>query len=459
VKKKDGNIMKKQVIRVAGLLIAMMLTGCIPEQKMVWSPDGKQAMLLSDGKLYRCDSDGTLSAELLDGVSKVAWLGDSSHLVVAREVEFTDWSQVEGLLEPAEREKLIALTDGVYRDYAKNGDFEQALKNVVEPARLSDAQGGMVGLYAKQHYPDLFAAANLEEKNPLSVGVFMIETAEMKDGAFLAGARIATVTATVQDLRISPDDRNVAFIRGDDNSVVDLYVVSLDGASAARRVAQNVALFPDWSRDGRFLVYAVLGVAPGDELALGSVNRRQIADENGLLEEFSDPEELVGVITHPFIRIRCLPDDSIVFTAMEVHLPAVAGDMPEYMNFFRFDPRRPATVERMFPRKIESSFGDASELFELSPDGQHIAFVDAETRTAVLTVATGELKRMPDSADDAANMLPSWRGNSELTFVCSLGDENGPKHGAVVRCSLDGDPVVVEMSASWPDEVLESVMK
>jgi hypothetical protein len=113
----------------------------------------------------------------------------------------------------------------------------------------------------------------------------------------------------------------------------------------------------------------------------------------------------------------------------------------------------------MFPRKIESSFGDASELFELSPDGQHIAFVDAETRTAVLTVATGELKRMPDSADDAAKMLPSWRGNSELTFVCSLGDENGPKHRAVVRCSLDGDPVVVEMSASWPDEVLESVMK
>ncbi|MBN2685504.1 MAG: hypothetical protein JXR40_09520 [Pontiellaceae bacterium] len=450
--------MKSIVKYITGIVFLLTVAGCIPDQAVIWSPDGKQAVVLSDGNLYRCTPDGALSEKLLEGVFRAAWLSDSTHLVIARNAEFTVWSDAAELLLPEERERLIAVAEKLNAAYMEIGDLEQVAKEVVELEDLSGAEAGLIGLYVSEKYPELIEAAELEDDEPISAELYLIEVVDLRAGA-VQSKRVGGTgwTLPIWSLRVSPDDKAVAFscgeVIGDDADPAALYVAALNGDSGAQKVADNAALYPDWSRDGQWLLFAASNVEFSDkDLVLGSISRCRVADDNGLLEQIPSSEELVGVIMNPLTRVRCLADNSIVFSALEVSLPAVAGDMPEYMNFFRFDPERPATAERMFPRRIEPYLGDSSTLFESSPDGKHIAFIDSEDRVAVLTVATGELIHIQKPMADPENLPPSWRNNNELTCVSKT--TNGV---SVIRYSLDSAAAPVEMSASWPEEVLGGI--
>lgn len=447
--------MKRCVTIITGLVAILMLSGCIPEQRIIWSPDGRQAVVLADeGAMYLCDAEGALSEQKLDGVFRVAWFGDSVGLVLARVVEFSSWEQVHDLLAPSEREELVALAEKFYGVYLENKDFATAVEAVLAPVNLSDNQNGLVGLYLKEHYPDL-----VEEDLPESVEVMLIETAEVGNGTFQLKHRVAAMPSPVWDLRIAPNDLWVAYTSGEpfeDNAASpSLYLSTLNETPVVRRIARNVALFTDWSADGQYLVYAAASSnVDMDELQLGSICRRKVADESGsLLEEVGEREDLAGIIMNGLTRVRTLPDGSIVFTAMEVQLPATAGDLPENMNLFKINPETQATVSRLLPRTVESCLGEWSMLFELSPDGRKIAFLDAEGRAAVATIATGELLHVPDS--ESESVLPGWRGNDELLSICKLADEDGTERTVVVLFSDKRDPKTIEISADWPTEVLE----
>ncbi|MBN2702642.1 MAG: hypothetical protein JXR23_00385 [Pontiellaceae bacterium] len=450
--------MKSIVKYLTGLVLLLTFSGCIPDQAVIWSPDGKQAVVLSDVNLYRCTPDGALSEKLLEGVFRAAWLSDSTHLVVARTAEFTAWSDAAELLLPEERARLMAISDNVNASYKETGDLEMVAKEVIELEDLSGAEAGLIGLYVNENYPELIEAAELEDDEPISAELYLIEVVELRAGVVQSKRRVGSGwMLPIWSLRVSPDDKAVAFscgeVIGDDADPATLYVAALNGDSGAVKVADNAALYPDWSRDGQWLLFAASNIEfSSDDLVLGSISRCRVADENGLLEQIPSPEELVGVIMNPLTRVRCLPDNSIVFSALEVSLPAVAGDMPEYMNFFRFDPQRPATAERMFPRRIEPYLGDSSTLFEPSPDGQRIAFIDSEDRIAVITVATGELIHIQKSMAEPDSLPPSWRNNNELTCVTQT--TNGV---SVIRYSLDSATEPVEMSASWPEEMLDGI--
>jgi hypothetical protein len=449
--------MKRMMKYFAGLAFLLTFAGCIPDQAVIWSPDGKQAVVLSDGNLYRCTPEGALSEKLLEGVFRAVWLSDSTHLVIAREADFAEWSDAKDLLVPEERERLVAVAEKVNAAYEKSGDLKQVVEDVIALADLAGSEAGLIGLYIKDKYPELIVKEELEE-DVVSAQLHLIEVVELRNGAVQSKRVVGTGwTLPIWSLRVSSDDKAVAFscgeVVGDDADPAALYVTTLEENAVARKIADNAALYPDWSRDGQWLLYAASNVEFGDkDLVLGSISRCRVADGNGLLEQIPSPEELVGVIMNPLTRVRCLPDNSIVFSALEVSLPAVAGDMPEYMNFFRFDPQRPATAERMFPRRIEPYLGDMSTLFEPSPDGQRIAFIDAENRIAVLTVATGELIHVQKPMEDPENLPPSWRNNNELTCVTQT--TNGV---SAIRYSLDSAAKPVEMSASWSEVMLNGI--
>jgi len=104
--------MKNTMKYLAGLMLVVMMTGCFPQQKIIWSPDGNQAVVLSDdGELYRCDPDGTLSEKLLDDVVRVAWRKDSHGLVLARMEKVSNWEDAQKLLCSDEARDLIAIGD------------------------------------------------------------------------------------------------------------------------------------------------------------------------------------------------------------------------------------------------------------------------------------------------------------------------------------------------------------
>lgn len=446
--------MKNTMKYLAGLMLVVMMTGCFPQQKIIWSPDGNQAVALSDdGELYRCDPDGTLSEKLLDDVVRVAWRKDSHGLVLARMEKVSNWEDAQKLLCSDEARDLIAIGDTVYANWLQTRDLVLATDAACSNALLSDNQKDLVSYYLRDRYSDL--AEDVVQPDP--VEMLIIQLATLDDAGIKLGHGVAGASDLVFDLRISPADDAVAYSAGDifeSPGPVCLYVAALTGSGVFHRVASSTCLYPDWSKDGQYLVYAVSKIqVTADELVLGAIVRRQVADEKGLIEAMPDEEDMVGLIMNPLVRVRCLPDSSIVFSAFEVQLPAVAGDMPEYMNFFLFDPQRPATAVRLFPRTIEPYLGESSMLFEPSPDGRKIAFLDSQNRTAIVTLSTGELKHVP--ASDSEDFLPSWRGNEEVYAVCKTEvKEDGETRRYMVRYVVDADSDPVEISTSWPEDML-----
>jgi hypothetical protein len=223
-------------------------------------------------------------------------------------------------------------------------------------------------------------------------------------------------------------------------------------------------MYADWSADGQYLVYAISNnKAHDDKLQLGAIARSKVADASGrILQEISGRDELAGVIMNVFARVRCLPDGYIVFSALEIQLPATANDMAEQTTLFRLHPDQKIPVSRLYPRNIEPYLGDWSMLFEFSPDYKQIAFLDPDNLVSIFTLATGEIQQTPISQpyrpqSDKIGSLPCWRSSGELCFIRTYSKEAGDPRAEVVLYSLGRDSAARIISAKWPSALAESL--
>ena len=92
-------------VRILVAAALLVLAGCVT-QRVVWSPDGKQAAVLSEDGLYLCDAEGTISGLLLPDVTAVAWFQDSRRLAVDPSVTCTNWQGLAVVLSPQGRENI-----------------------------------------------------------------------------------------------------------------------------------------------------------------------------------------------------------------------------------------------------------------------------------------------------------------------------------------------------------------
>jgi hypothetical protein len=266
-----------------------------------------------------------------------------------------------------------------------------------------------------------------------------------------------------EGLRVSPDGQAVAF-RGaapGDDSAKPLFVLPLDGSRPPVHVADRVAQFPDWSADGRQLVYATTKATiedGGKELRLGIIAQRRVRDEGGAwLATLPDPEELAGIVFQNEVRVRCLRDGRVLFATMEIQLPCTSEDMPQRAALFAVDPGRQPGVTRLVSRQAESELPDAIFLFEVSPDECHVTVPGGNGRVAVLTLATGETWEIVGEKEvDHLRTEPSWRSADELCFAFVPGPEGAKERAAIALVKLDWAAHKAErkiISAAWPEDL------
>lgn len=438
-------------------IIALLMAGCIPEQKVIWSPDGKQGAVLGFEDdmqtLYLSDSNGTLSARLFDNVYRVAWRPDSQGLILVRNRMVDSWSELESQIVSEERVEIVQIANTALSVYQQTGDAEY-----LSLQGYDDNYKNAACLYLKHRKTKLFEALNLEEEKPLTVGVFSLQKASVRGRHIEIEETVAASTLPIWDIRVSPRDNAAVFTCGDDDTAspsASLYIASLEGNSSVRQICRNVSWYPDWTPDGQSVVYAACAYgSQNNDLQLGAIIRSRVIDESGhIISEFAEREELAGVVMNQFNRVRCAPDGEIIFTAFEIHLPASSFDMPENMNLFSIHPSRQAIVTRVVPRNIESYFGEVSWWFEFSPDYKHIAVVDSEDQVGVLTLASGEARSMGDKKTTG---LPSWRTASELTCTHSDGEEDSDPE--IVMYSLQEDVEPITLSSNWPPALVKSMI-
>ena len=99
------------------LTLSLFLGGCLPEERIWWSPDGQVAAVLVKGALYLSKPDGELGPPLAEWPwempAAISWLPDGSGFVLYRERMIKTWKEFSKLIPGAERSQIETRALGV----------------------------------------------------------------------------------------------------------------------------------------------------------------------------------------------------------------------------------------------------------------------------------------------------------------------------------------------------------
>jgi hypothetical protein len=465
-------------------LLLLLLTGCL-EKHLVWSPDGQRAAVIAKGGvdegggLYLCDADGKLTTRLVPAVYCVAWLGDSQQLVVAREQKSSDWAEVTRMLGAEKAAEVAAKAEASWEKTVANrqeqwsadqngsGPFGTKSNGAQRGQALGgDGYGGATMVYQWAHHADGLRAVYGEKTDAIRAkdnftGHELLMARIVGDKIQL-GTTLHEGLAEIQDIRIAPGDRAVAFTEestpGNDKES-RLMLARINGTGAVL-VAERTSLFADWTADGRSLVYvqALGSGAKKDDLRLASLVCREVLDDHAQINVAEKAEDLAGLMYSNTARVRCLRDGRILFNAVEFNLPVTNKDADaEREKLFALDVARQATLVRVIPRGNENHVPKVLTFFEVSPDEKQVLVGGYEGEVSVLTLSTGEVQQVQESGEYNLMAAPVWRKDGEITYAKRNPSADGKRPDRKAEIVLrKGDQVKV-LSQSWSDDMLEQV--
>jgi hypothetical protein len=262
----------------------------------------------------------------------------------------------------------------------------------------------------------------------------------------------------------------VAYVTGSDRtaSAFTLWLAPMTANAAPRELADRVAIFPDFSADGRHVAYIQAAKSPeGKAAPLGTLGIRQVADANAaLLAELPEAEDLAALVFDNMLAARCLADGRILFSSADANLPAALADMQKTKSLFIFNPGVPATVTifnpggrakvaRVVPTDSKTQLPE-DLLFDLSPDWKLVSVAGGNGRVAVVSLADGQITWVlnEEVEENKLQMLPSWRRAGELCFIIPAA-KAAPTGRSEVALWSAGKTTVI--SKTWPDAVLENL--
>lgn len=445
------------------LLGLALLLGCV-EKRIVWSPDGRTAVLLGTDGLRLFDANGDLSEKIAPEGAKVAWFPDSKRLLVVQKTPLRGWREIAEHLTPERREAVeAAAVDLNHQARAFAGDVQQFEPEFSEP--LSSGERAAVLFCLRDEHAEGMADKFGDAWEKLAEADFQIGSFDIFEVRGLDARRresLFTWLDGLHDLRISPDGRYVAFVSGMPTLKGDalrLFVTAIEGRAEVHAVADYVAQNFDWTPDGRALVYAHANLPPAEDgkaLRLGAVSRRTVVDEGGLMETPGEIQDLAGLLFDEQLRVRCLDDGRILFCASEVTLPATEKEMPQTLSLFTIDPEHPTALTRAIPRAQEAGLGNGLLYFELSPDSAHVSIPAENGTTVILRLVDSDLWTVEaPETDGKLRTIPVWRTSDELCLV--VGGGTGVEEGRheVALASPSGVRV---LSKSWPRSAIRGFL-
>jgi len=439
------------------LALVAALCGCWPKAKIVWSPDGHMAAVMDTDALFLCDANGALTNVAVGGVKAVAWLGDSRRMVVSRQARCATWDQAAAYLSQDDKKKHAAKAEKLRKEIlayrGKWEDFESELGRIE-----------LAVLYLRKFHRDEIVP-KLDEAGRKSFEEFKFNLSLLQvcrvDGTTLKlGAVLTSLPEDIIGIRPSLDGQFVAYVRAVEHKDqatskgLALYVVSTRAPTTARLVAEWVSMYPDFSPDGRYIVYAASN-APKEfmensPMMLGTISRARLRGDDGkILAEFPQ-EDLAEVVFHDALRVRCMKDGRILFASTEAHLPAASKDTSERLSLFALDPSRQPTVTRILPRQAERIAGNRVDLFELCPDQARVSIPSENGKVTVLQLATGDVSVAQEAEDPEGKLrtIPTWRSAAELCFAVPAGSPHGSAARAeIVLWSAKATKCI---SGNWP---------
>lgn len=465
----------KALLPVLLVPIILMTAGCFPQERLWWSPDGRQLAVLAADGLRLSTPDGLLAPATLDGVQSAAWLPDSNGLVVMRQVKVANWSEVKDLVPPAEVarvEELAKAIPGLAKALveATGGDEDRIdpllkaldLRNpeALEPAFLCARQTNQPALEAALAAAPEEWRKGLTDDMPFTVAEIAV-VARQGAGSLDAPKPLARSLFGLGAPVVSPKHGLVAF-----TSHNGLTAASLDGSSFLA-VAERVTGTCAWSPDGCSLIHLVpASSGDTDNLALAELRTRTVADASGTL--LKDTGDLMTPQTCPPAttlaatacagaqRLAVLPDGRILFASVPLALPLATPAVPEIAGLFLIDPAQGKDARPVAVPADPQSLPGTLQFFAVSPDGKRVALVDgSKDAVAVLELATGKVESVSPDRGWKCRTLPAWRSNDELAFA-ALPDKRSDRPEVMLWTA--GNPARA-LSETWEAGIVGALLE
>jgi dipeptidyl aminopeptidase/acylaminoacyl peptidase len=441
-----------KTILKAGLLLTLasllLLTSGCGVRRIAWSPDGKRAAVLGQDGLYFCDADGKLSGVQVSNVAMTEWFADSQRLAIIRAANASSWPEIEAHLRAEERVQIVQQGQAVWREMSAGHEWKGLLNLFDHPDAVVVYLKTIDGVNQKIG-PDL---PMLQQKEAT---VFALSVGTIKSNQVILGpALVETLQQPLpMGLRVSPSGAAIALttVAGKRHGA-RLLVAASDGSAPGQIVSEEACAHPDWSKDGRSLLYvnATGAMASEDDMRLGELTRRQVINAAGAVEVQNDHDDLAVVLFDVNLGVRALADGRILFVALDVPLPVTAPEMPQQPQIFAYDPNRRPPLTRVLPRKILENLPQDISFFELSPDDKKVLMAADKGIVMVLTLADAAVTVVQGAGGEDAPAFPCWRGSDEICYF-SPSPSNTAGHAWEVALWKNGTNRVI--SPGWPAEI------
>jgi hypothetical protein len=465
-------------------LIVFLFAGCFRAGLFFWSPDGSKAILNSDENWYVIAEPDFQPISLGAQCRYAQWMPDSKRAILLVEKEFQDWASLKPLLSPAELESVTEIAEELKTIVR---DTPQGQKPDVPEEKLERDAPGMLQaailMVRDTADENLKARLHLWRENLATATASMttIALAEIGSGSDIPSGTQELMTLLIDsgedDLSVqvepSPSGRAAALLvlqagqtLGDFQPIYSVSLFDPNRPGPIVRVDEKAGFYVAWNREGSQLAwFRYKGDPPaskeeGELARLGDLVTLDVAfDEQGRLAQTQPaPTARVGGLFYSLARMHYAPDGSLFFMTPEVRLPATAGDMPQGVSLFRWDPRYPEVVQPALNREMMKSIASGAfenGAFSLSPDGKKITVFGLES-LAICDLGTGSVQPIPDTEPGILLFEAGWRNDREIVAVTKPGHEAGsPERGEMVLFDAGSGKAVRCLSKNWPEEVAE----
>lgn len=456
----------KPVLTAAIFLLSLCLVGCYPEELIVWSPNGQQALVLTGQKTYRCDGDGKLT-DLGVKAEAAAWFSDSRQVVMMAAEEVSSWEKLTSMIPAAESARLSSLAEGYRQELLQAKDVKNPYDDFPSVKELPVPDFSAMQLYLREHAPEALKE-KLGDKwksfQDAKSTVFGLIHAEIADGTYRQIGTIVRTRFQIVSIRPSPSGKVIAFTSkgyygGDLEIATKLFVVETSGKTPPRIAAEACGGYFDWAKDGQSLVYCCTTANPAaKQVSLGTISQREICQASGeLLEKLPEAQDKVGLLFTPLTGLHVTGDGKIIFTALEARLPGGSGDKGDKPAIYLWEPLRSWTVTSALQQSAQKDLPDTAYLLRVSPDGTRAAIPQAKGGVHIANFSDGSVSRLVDDGWGGQSP-PTWRNSEELCLMVPPGSPMGsPKRAEVVLWSSPEKHRCI--SKDWPDEVIEALVK
>jgi hypothetical protein len=443
------------------LVGVLVLGGCLPEKKVLWSPDGKTALVRGAEALYLCDELGQLGPPVAAVARSAAWLPDSRRFVVVEETEAKEWRDLLALLSAERRAELELVAKAAVDEWAAQ---DKTVENF-QPQALHGLTAGetaavlaiVLDKYADVVRPKVKADdwAKIAQERP-SFYVLRLGTVGEGRQARLGEPLLRRIDMPAE-LRVAPDGRTLLYTHpsGSDDETARLFAWPLAGGQDPVLIAEHTSLYADWSADGQFIAYAATRSAlpQNADLVLGTLNRRRVCGPDGaLLAPLGNVEELAGLLFQPYLRVRCLRDGRVLFSGLDITLPCTTQESPQRVGLFAVDPGRYPGVIRLTPGGMPVH---EVTLFEPSPDERFVSIIGDEGLT-LIELATGATWPVTKLADKT-QVESVWRTRDEVCALVSGPEPQSPPRVVLLKLDPAAHTSTTQwLSERWPKELLAS---